>query len=394
MSRGHLAAVLVTLTCLLAIPASASAVEATADGNSVQLSDTPLEAAYTFDPGQVAFGDVPVGSTASQLITLTNTGGSPALIRGVFAGKVGTDWLSFGISQDTCSPVPPGITRELPAGQSCSYLLEFTPSQRGGYAEITGVVTEGEVHFIPVGGNGTEPAGEFDTGSFDFGSSPVGPSSNRPKHTFNLSSTGLDPVTVQSLSIGGPDQDAFELADPAVCSAPIPVNEKCQITVTFDPESGSPGPRAATLTALTTGGVVEVALTGNATAPLTYRAKMQIKFPKKAVVGRSARFKVTLTNTGTGPIAGAALEYKARQGKSGKAVVSKSVKVPALQSGRKTATVTVKLPKNRLSRGKGKGLLVNFELVHQGLTLAARRGTTRLDFGQAKSRRPRDVSDT
>ncbi|HNC15855.1 MAG TPA: hypothetical protein PLV77_08140, partial [Solirubrobacterales bacterium] len=72
MSRGHLAAVLVTLTCLLAIPASASAKEATA--------------AYTFDPGQVAFGDVPVGSTASQLITLTNTGGSPALIRGAFAG--------------------------------------------------------------------------------------------------------------------------------------------------------------------------------------------------------------------------------------------------------------------------------------------------------------------
>jgi hypothetical protein len=39
-------------------------------------------------------------------------------------------------------------------------------------------------------------------------------------------------------------------------------------------------------------------------------------------------------------------------------------------------------------------LKIKLQLTNQGKTLAAKTGTTRLDFGQAKIRRPRDVSGT
>jgi hypothetical protein len=353
----------------------------------VPLTGTAVKGDASFSPDEIDFGDVTLGQSATKTVTVTSNGTAPVEADDVWVdGPNGARDVS--VASENCSGHPIAV------GQTCTIQLKFTPTERGEfddvYAGLEAPAISDEVHMV---GNGVQPAAEFDATGFEFGSTAIGAAGDRPKHAFTLTSTGLDPVTVHSLAIDGPDASSFKLADAGVCSAALPTDEKCQITVTFDPKDGNAGSRSATLTADTTGGVVEAALSGTATTPLTYKAKIQVKKPKKIKVGKKTKFKVKITNTGTGALSGLVLKYKATQGKSGKAKVSKTAKLPTFQRGYSTSkTVAVTLPKKKFKRGKTATL--TFSLVRQGTTLAIRKMTVKLDFGQAKSRRPRDVSNT
>ena len=358
----------------------------------IPLSGTALQGAGSLDTGDFQFDDTPVGSTSSKTITVTSNGNAPLQIESTWVdGPYNEDNERFSISNDTCS------NATIPVGQTCSWTVNFGPDERRDFLAYTGAYNPDSFdETVEMTGNGTSPAAEFDVQSFDFGSATIGLNGLRSTRTFSLTSTGLDPVTVQSLKIEGPDPDAFDLSATGVCSAPIPPNETCQITVTFDPKSGNPGSRAATLTAETTGGVVEVALTGNAVAAPTFKASVSVKAPKKARL-KNKKFKlkvsVTVKNTGTGTLSGATLKYKATQGKTGKAKAARSIKLPDIPAGktrRKNITINIRAHQTK----RGKPLKSTVSVVHAGKTIASRSGTTKLDFGQAKSRRPRDISNS
>lgn len=353
----------------------------------IPLVGTAIKGDASYSPDEIDFGDVTIGQSSTRTVTVTSNGTAPLDAEGVWVdGPDGPD--DFSLVSETCSG------NEVAVGQTCTIQLKFAPTSRQGHAAYAGLMAPAigdEIHMV---GRGVQPDATLGASSYDFGNATIGAGSSRPKHTFTLTSTGLDPVTVQSLAITGQDASSFKLPDAGVCSSALPVNEKCQVTVTFDPKTGSPGTRHATLTAETSGGTITAALSGTATATPTYKAKLAIKFPRKAKVKRMTKLKVavTVTNTGTGTLSGLNLQYSAKQGKSGRAKDSRRVTLPALPAGRKIKkTITVTLRKSQLDRRK-LSVKLDFKLVRQGQTLAAKTGTTRLDFGQAKIRRPRDVS--
>jgi hypothetical protein len=103
---------------------------------------------------------------------------------------------------------------------------------------------------------------------------------------------------------------------------------------------------------------------------------------------------VTVSNSGTETLSAAVLKLTARQGRAGKAIVSRRIKLKSIEPGKSIRkNIAIRLSASKLKRGK-RNLKIKLQLTNQGKTLAAKTGTTRLDFGQAKIRRPRDVSDT
>ena len=74
----------------------------------------------TVSPGSVNFGDVTVGTTASQTVTVTNDGTAPLTI-----GQVSALTGAFSIVTDGCS------TLVLAPTDSCDIDIEFTPTATG-----------------------------------------------------------------------------------------------------------------------------------------------------------------------------------------------------------------------------------------------------------------------
>src|SRR5262245_28426626 len=86
-------------------------------------------APVTFSPGQLNFGQVFLGDSATQSVTFTNTGSQPAQFS-FFLGNASNTNTDF-TGQTNCPQVSgaspnPGT---LAAGSSCSYQVAFSPSQ-------------------------------------------------------------------------------------------------------------------------------------------------------------------------------------------------------------------------------------------------------------------------
>jgi len=81
---------------------------------------TDTGAAFTADTGGLAFGEVAVGDTATRTLTLTSTGGGPALISTVSSGDA-----SFQVTASTCS------SGAIPAASTCTITVRFAPQAAG-----------------------------------------------------------------------------------------------------------------------------------------------------------------------------------------------------------------------------------------------------------------------
>lgn len=326
-------------------------------------------------------GEVPIGKTSSELVTVKSAGTAPLEIEGVWVdGPNPEDNDNFSVANDDCSG------ESLTNGQSCTYEVVFAPDARRDYLAYTGIDANDSFD-IRLEGDGLQPNAQADAESYDFGRATIGGGSP-PSHSFTLNSSGLDPVSLDTASITGPDAGSFRITDAAACRKVLPVGQTCQLSVTFDPATGDPGTRTAVLAVPHETGTVEVALTGTAAAASAGqpKARVSVKSPKKVRVKKKTRIKVrvTVANTGSAAITGAKLTYSARQGKKGKAIVSRRVALPGIAPGKKIRkTITINLRATKLKRSKP-AIKLNFGVVQQGRTVATGRGTTRLDFGQVK----------
>lgn len=358
----------------------------------IPLVGTATRGDAAFSPNEIDFGDVTVGQSSTRTVTVTSNGTSSLKADSVWVdGPNGPD--DFSLVSETCS------ARDVAVGETCTIELRFSPTSRLSHEAYAGLEVPGisdEIHMV---GKGVQPSAKFDATSYNLGEAEIGTGSDRPSQTVTVTSTGQDPVTIKSLAIAGPDAEAFRIGDTGVCSTPLPVNEKCQILVTFDPQSGNAGGRSATLAAVTTGGTVEAAISGTATATApdpVFTAKIQVKYPKKVKAKKkkfALKLSVSVTNTGTGDLSGASLTYKAKQGKAGSAIMTRRLALPSVPAGKSIRkNITINLRSHLAKRGKS--LKSSVVVTYGGQALASSRGTTRLDFGQAKIRRPRDVSNT
>lgn len=174
-----------------------------------------------FSPSNVRFGDIDVGQSQSQLVTLTNTGQSSVTISAVTAGNSG-----FTVSGLSLPVV-------LAASQTISFNVNFVPLQTGwSGANVTFTNTSSNPNLrLQVGGTGvsSENITAAPT-SLSFGQVAVGASTTLPLVLTNTASWKVTLSALQAVGVG------FSVSGPAL---PFVLNpgQSVSLSVAFAPQA-------------------------------------------------------------------------------------------------------------------------------------------------------------
>jgi hypothetical protein len=197
--------------------------EVTITDDEPELTTTPA------NTGTLDFGNVRIGTTSMESITLTNTGFGP--LSGTFSAASGSAFgpagsLAFG-------PLNPG--------QSTSRDYTYTPTDRNLDLGMVTVTSNGGTSTINLAGDGVGP--EFDglppAGSLiDFGDVAIATTASLPLDITNLTPDGdlglLTDLTVISASITGSDAGEFSLSGFAAGTV-LPATGVLNLFVDFTP---------------------------------------------------------------------------------------------------------------------------------------------------------------
>ena len=265
---------------------------------TVTLGGTGTAPAISMSPTTVIFGNQTINTTsASQSITVTNTGTAPLTITSI-GGMTGADPTQFGATNVNC-PISPNT---LAAGASCFVNVAFTPTSAAAMAATLNVsvlapATSGTVSLTGTGTNVAGPTFTV-TAAVPFGNQLI--NTTTAPQTVTITNTGTVDITLNGLTLGGNDLTQF--ANPATtCGATLTVGTSCTASVTFTPTSV--GAKSASLTVNVAAPAVgkSTTLTGTGTAP-ALGLSAALAFGNQTVNVASLPKAVTVTNTGTAPL--------------------------------------------------------------------------------------------
>jgi hypothetical protein len=196
----------------------------------IELRGRGVAPRFRITPTSLDFGDVPVGSSLQQTVSVTNVGLAPVVVS-MTGGAAG----AFGGSQN-CQ----GNT--LAPGASCQITYTFSPTAPGVVTATTGGTVNDQAFSFSFRGNGVAPSFRITPTALDFGEVVVGSSLQQRVDVVNTSTV---PVVV---SMTGGAAGAFGGSQNCQGNTLAP-GASCQITYTFSPTA--PGVVTAT-----TGGTV------------------------------------------------------------------------------------------------------------------------------------------
>lgn len=246
---------------------------------TVNLSGTGLKALVSASPGIVTFSGEMVGATsATQGITLTNSGNAPAPV------TLATTSGPFSVKSTTCGA-------SLAAGTSCTYNVVFSPTSEGAVTGGLNVSTGAGNQAIVLSGTGLVASGSLSAGSLSFGNLAVGALS--APQAVTVTNTGNTALGITSISVSG----QFNAAQS--CGASLPANGSCTVNVGFAPTSM--GPQNGMLTVTSAAGTYTAALSGTGQQALMSIAPAAVAFGNQIAGTSSAPQTVTLTNAGNIP---------------------------------------------------------------------------------------------
>jgi len=267
----------------------------------ISLSGTgtaPSAPSLSAAPTSLAFGSVQVGSSsASQSLTISNTGGAAA----TSVSLLNSDLVEFVMSGNTCGS-------SLGAGASCSLNVTFTPSATGAKnATLTVSYSGGSSVAVAMSGAGTAaptPNLSAAPASLGFGSITIG--STSAAQTVTLSNTGGGAAT--GIAFANSNGTKFPVSG-NTCGATLNAGASCTLNVAYAP-SGA-GADNATLTISSTGApsiVVSMSGTGtSAPSPSLSAAPPLVAFGNVTVGQTSPATAITVTNAGTAAATSVAL---------------------------------------------------------------------------------------
>lgn len=227
-----------------------------ASTQQVDLSGNGTQPIAGLAPVSVDFGNVILGQTsASQTVTLTNSGDGPLTIASIATGS------PFAIVGGNC--IAGGI---IPANSTCTIDVSFTPTAGGAASGVLTVSDDSgntaSSQSVNLSGVGAVPVAEV-SAPLIFGDVDVATTSATQAVT--LSNSGNAPLIISSIAI---NNTQFALAAGGTCStaAPIAAGENCTVNVTFAPTSA--GAKNATLSITDNsnglpGSIQTVAVSGN-----------------------------------------------------------------------------------------------------------------------------------
>lgn len=206
--------------------------------------------------GDLNFGTVARGTTASRDITVYDTGAAPLTVSSV----------AFDLSSDpSFSVVGPATPQTLAIGAHVSFTVQFAPP-----ASSDGALRTGTLHIhgfdslfpslvvpeqtVPASGTPGVPVAILGSTALSFGSVAVDDRTSpayadQTLHLTNQSSCALCDLHLTGLTFGGANAGDFTVVSPPVLPATIAAGNGINLTVRFNPSAG--GARTATLTVTT-----------------------------------------------------------------------------------------------------------------------------------------------
>ena len=253
-----------------------------------QLAPAALPPVALLSSTSLSFGSLNVGgSSASQSVTLSNTGGSPLSVTGI--SVTGANAASFAFA-NSC-----GST--LAVGASCSIHGHFAPQTTGA---LTAAITitdnaAGSPQSIALSGTGVNPTTvSLSSTSLSFGSVGVGGASASQQVT--LTNTGASTLFLTSIHVTGAAASSFVFANS--CVSTLAAGANCSIHGHFAPTAGGALTAAVTITGSATGSPQTIALSGTGVEPAVSLSAASLGFSAQQIGTPSATQQLTLTNTG------------------------------------------------------------------------------------------------
>jgi uncharacterized protein (DUF58 family) len=235
------------------------------------------------NPGSFAFGNVAVGTTASQTITLSNTGNSSVTISSANVG--GLDFAMTGLA----------TPKTIAAGQNATFTAQFSPTNTGifsGTIVITSDASDPSIT-IPLTAIGTRGQLSANPASINFGSLVSGASASV---AVTLTNRGTASVVVSSASASGTGFSISGLATPVALNA----GQGTSFTARFAPTTVGNANGSITITSNAPNSPITLALGGVATAqpqPKLTMSPTSVNF-NNVNVGSSGTATITLSNPG------------------------------------------------------------------------------------------------
>ena len=204
----------------LGAKSSSTTIGINSENFSITMSGTGISP-FSVTPTNLNFGSVPLGASASLVVTITNTSGVSQTPN--FSGGAPNDPVNFGGFQN-CAGVP------LAPGGSCQFTYEFHPTTLGAKSSSTTIGINSENFSITMSGTGISAFSVTPT-NLNFGSVPLGASASLAVTITNTSGVSQTPNFA-----GGAPNDPVNFGGFQNCAGvPLPPGGSCQFTYEFHP---------------------------------------------------------------------------------------------------------------------------------------------------------------
>ncbi len=302
---------------LLAILLTSGCVGTTSKGTTPSTPGVAIDVS----PSSVSFGTLGVGQSATQTVTLTNSGTDMLTVSAI--SVKGTGFTASG----------PKLPISLSAGQTASVSAVFKPtvdSQETGTITIASNAANSPM-LVALSGTGTAAAAlTASPASIAFGSVKVGSTATQ---TVKVTNTGNESATISKMASTGTGISVSGLTTPLTLAA----GQATSFTVTYKPSSPGTLGGTVSITSNATDPSVVIDLSATATsaavADLTV-SPTAIAFGSVAV-GSTATQAVKLTNTGNGSASISKMAF------SGTGVSISGLTAPMTLNAGQTANFTV-----------------------------------------------------
>jgi hypothetical protein len=260
-------------------PTSPTTIPLSGTGSAQVLQLTPSTTA-------LSFGNQTLNASATQSVTLTNTGNSAVSISQVNVAGSGF----------TLNGSAPLVT--LSAGQAASFSVTFTPTVAGnatGSASVVSTAANSPLS-ISLSGLGVQPQISVVPGAVSFGTVTVGQTNSQ---TITLSNPGTANLTVTQSAGPGTGFGLTGLALPLTLAP----GKSTAFTVSFTPTSGTNSSSSLTLVSNAPNSPTTIPLSGTGLAPVLQLtpSTASLSFGSQTL-NASATQSVTLTNTGNAAV--------------------------------------------------------------------------------------------
>ena len=213
-------------------------------------------------PASLNFGNQNVGTTsASQTVTLRNTGSGLLNIAGITFAGTGGDYTETNNCGSQLTPAGG-------AKDNCTITVTFSPTAGGSRPDIIQITDDSanSPQTVALSGSGVVVQGtiQLSPSTLAFGNQQTGTTSAAKTVTLTNTSSAF-PLTISSITTGSPDYK--QTNNCPISPATLAANANCTIQVTFGPAAAANSVASLTITGVAANSPQSVALTGTGTSP-------------------------------------------------------------------------------------------------------------------------------